>query len=330
MKRVLFLILIALLFISSSYFIIKTFDEYKNYLNIQESEKNLVNFQDMDELLKRVENELSLSSIYMGSDGKSDFNALQIARDKTDEMIQKVTFIKDKTELKSDIRYVRSRVDVISSDYKAIIFDYYQNEISASILKNMKKQAKELFAKSHNLQGYMIAYIDLIKFRNIINKEKSFITYILKQSKKMDKEDLINWDKMIGYQKLFEITNLDELSTSQVKNILKSPMIQDQMFSNRLKVALGANEAQYSISSDEWLKNEDELINIAQEAKMAIYDTLKQKLTDIISSPEKIIIYLAIAIILILILFILIYKLAEQNYERKNIRISDNVLNARH
>ena len=330
MKRVLLLLLIALLFISSSYFIIKTFNEYKNYLNIQKSEKSLVDFLDMDELLKRVENELSLSTIYMGSDGKSDFNALQIARDKTDEMIQKVTFIKDKAELKSDIRYVRSRVDVISTDYKAIIFNYYQDEIGASILKSMKKEAKELFTKSHNLQDYMIAYIDLIKFRNIINKEKSFITYILKQSKKMDKEDLINWDKMIGYQELFEITNLDELSNSQINNILKSPTIKDQVFSNRLKVALGANEAQYSISSDEWLKGEDELINVAQEAKITVFDTLKQKLTDIISSPEKIIIYLAIAIILILILFILIYKLAEQNYERKNIRISDNVLNARH
>ncbi len=329
-KRVFVLILILLLALFSGYFIYKSFDEYSNYLTIKNIDKNLKNFEEMDRLLTKIENELSLSSIYIASGGKSDFNSLQIARDNSDNMIENALFLKDKVKLKNDLRYARSRVDVISLDYKSIIFDYYQDEIAKTVINDMKQSAKELFLEFNDLKSYIDSYIKLSELKNSLNQEKSFITYILKQSKKMDKDDLVIWDRMIEYQESFTINSIDNDLNKEVKRYLNRVDIKDKIFENRVKVALGATKGEYSLSSNDWLKDQERAIDIVQHAKSVVYEHLKEELTKIISTPEKIIIYVAITLILILILFILIYKLAEKDYEKKSIQISNDVLRARH
>ena len=80
MKRVIFSIFTILLIVSSGYFIYKSYAEYKNYQTIQNSEQNIKILKNLDGVLRQIENELTLSALYLASDGKTDFNVLQNAR----------------------------------------------------------------------------------------------------------------------------------------------------------------------------------------------------------------------------------------------------------
>jgi len=326
MKKTILYILIILITALSGYFIYKSFLAYKGYQIVQKSEKYIIFVENLNTILQQIEQEHSSSAMYLGYQGKIDFTDLETIRERTDNTIDKTTlfiqnhptfspYLQNLEKLSENLQYVRSRVDVISSDYISILFDYYQDDISASFLNDIKNITEKLSLELDDLKEYLYAYKNFIEFRNNTNKEKSFISFILSASKKMDKEDLILWDDILKNAMIPSFDHLDNKTIKDIETILQPNNFSQLNFNMRVETAKGATSGNYSISVTQWLKSMDEKIKKVKLCEQIIYEYLRKNATGIISSPKEIIFNVSISLFLI---FLLILLLIFSNKNQRN------------
>ncbi len=291
----LFLFLITtIITLLSGFFIYQSYLSYKSYQIAQNADVYLPYIKNTNEVLKKIEQECALSAFYLAKDAKVDFSQMQSSRDETDNAIKNSTkFIEKSPKFLSNLQYVRSRVDVASSDYKDIIFTYYQNELSNTLLKEIDENIKELSFGVSNLKQQLNRYNTLITKRNNISKEKSFITYILTTSKKMDKEDMNFWDKMLSK-----------------KEIDKSSL------NDRVSVTKGITSGNYEIDLKSWLENSNRRIIGVMDNEEKVYNFLISKVINKTSAPQTLIYNVALSLLLLSFLYYL-FRLQKINSIKK-------------
>jgi len=294
------LILVIVVAVSSIYFIYKSYNAYKDYKIIQKSEKNVLFIQNLNTIIRKIEQEQSSSAVYLGYGGKTDFNQLEVIRNSTDLAINNTKqFIQNNPKfsvyeqnlnsLLNSLQYVRSRVDVVSSDYKSILFEYYQDEISKPILNIIQNNLQELASGLHELKNYISVYLDFINFRNSINKEKSFISFLLAQSKKMNNQDLVLWDKIIEEQIIPIYNTLDTKTITKIQTHIDTQKFAQSSFKTRVEIAKGVLNGDYTLNSTQWLYEMDKKTKNVIQSEQAIYKTLRNKTDNINISPNEII-----------------------------------------
>lgn len=336
-KKILFLTLLVLILFFSGYFLYKSYTAYQNYQIAKESEKYTLFIKNLNTALKKVEQESSLSALYLGTKGDLNFNQLKNIREKTDNSVRDIIkFIKNNPKFSSynenivrlpkNLQYVRSRVDVLSQDYKDILFTYYQNEISNSLLNVIEDSANKLSFGVTSLKKYLISYVEFVKFRNSIEKEKSFITFIITLPKKMDRDDLVLWDKMLAQEIIPKFNNLNSKTTKTIRQKLQPEKFFQLNFNIRVDIAKGANRGYYSTDISRWLEDMDEKIKRVEKSEDIIFKYLKDKTSNIEFSPKKIILYISFSLsLLFLLLSLLSMKKSNKNrkIDIKNISIDD-------
>ncbi len=326
----LFLILVAVL---AGYYIYKSYSAYKSYQVIQKSEKYMLYIENLNEVLQNIEQERSFSAVYLGYKGKVEFSKLNTLREDTDKMIINLeefiqnnptfsTYRQKLTKLSHNLQYARSRVDVISPDYSSIFFDYYQNEISTSLLNEIGDSIKELSLSTEGLKKYITSYIQFVKFRNNINMEKSFISFILSNSKKMDKQDLLFWNNMLNDNTIARYDNLDKKTITNIDNILQPNNFLKLSFTTRADVAKGITDGNYPISLTNWIQSEDENIKRVKLTEDILYSYITKIMNNIILSPKNIIFNLSIVSFLVFLFLLLLFlgRNKKVSKNKKNIK----------
>lgn len=320
MKKIINKVILFILIILIGYFTYKSYSAYKSYQVIQKSEKYTVFIKNLNTILRQIEQERSFSAMYLGYEGKTDFNHLETMREKTDSVIGKTTlfiqnnsifsaYLESLTKLSDNLQYVRSRVDVVSSDYKSILFDYYQDEISSTVLNEIKNSAEKLSLELQDLKKYFFAYIDFIEFRNIIDKERSFIAFILSQSKKMNSSDLVLWDAVLAQEIVPAFDTLDSKIAGGIQAAVQPENFLELSFKMRVEIAKGASSGHYAIGVSRWLESVDEKIKRVELGEQIIYKYLRKEIDNIILSPKEIILNVAVLLFLMfLFLFLLFFK----------------------
>ncbi len=335
-KKILFFTLILLITSLSGYFFYKSYIAYQNYQIAKESEKYTLFIKNINIVLIKIEQESSLNALYLGTEGNLNFNQLEDMREKTDNAIKNITtlikknskfsqYSEDIVKLSKNLQYARSRVDVLSPDYKDILFVYYQDEIFNSLLNIIKNSANELSFGVESLKKHLFTYVEFINFRNNIEKEKSFITFIISQSKKMDKLDLMLWDKIIAQEIIPNFTNLDEKTTKAIKTKLQLKSFYNLIFKMRVDIAKGANKGNYFTSIDIWHKNINEKIRRVKQSEQLIFKYLKDKSNNIVSSPKEIILYAFVSLFLIFLLLSILSIKKSKNSKITRKKIIKNI-----
>ena len=296
-KNTLFFIFITIITLLSLFFIYQSYISYKSYKIAQNADIYLPHIKNTDELLNKIEQECALSAFYLAKNAKVDFSQIQIGRDETDKAIKKADkFIKESPKFLKDLQYVRSRVDVASSDYKDIIFTYYKNELSNPLLKEIDTNIQELSFGVEELKTKLQNYNKLINKRNNISREKSFITYILVTSKKMDNQDMNLWDKILAKKAL------DESSSSDM-----------------IAIAQGITTGNYNIDIKTWLENSNNKIIQVLDNQEKVYNSLYSKIKTKKSSPQTLLFNLIITLFLLYILFTLL-----KSHKKSTVKKSSN------
>ena len=104
----------------------------------------------------RIEVDTALAKVYEFSNANKSFNTYQ----------KRFSFVSD------NLKYVRTRVDTLSSDYKNIFFKIYHTDIFESLLGAMKMAtARET---SPEIKGYLATYIDFAKLKENIQLENAY------------------------------------------------------------------------------------------------------------------------------------------------------------
>jgi hypothetical protein len=323
------IILLIALILFGSFFMYKSYDSYKRYKIIQKSERSINLIKELNTIIKTIEKEQSFSAVYLGYNGKIDFDQLETIRKLTDSTINNTKiFIQNNpiftsyeqklTTLSNSLQYVRSRVDVVNSDYKSILFEYYQNEIIKPILEIIKENLQELALGLSEQKSYIYTYLDFIDFASNINREKSLIAYLLANSKKMSNQDLVLWDKIIEEQTNPLYSDLDIKTVTKLHKEIDSQAFEQSNFKTRVEISKGILNGVYTINSTQWLNTMDKKLKKVIKCENIIYDIIKEKTSNIKVSPKETIINVAIALLSLFLLLYLIFAIKKEKKAKKN------------
>ena len=252
-----FILLIVLVMTVLGVLSYNAFTSYIQYKKAQTSTKNTNFIKTFDVLIDRITNEKLLSAIYMGAEGKMGFDTLKNSRATVDNAISDTyTFLEDNKAfikytkrleyIQENLKYVRTKIDTLSSDNKNIFFDTYHTKIFASLAGGMRIAiAKE---DSAEMQEYFSSFIDFIELKENNQLENTFIIHFLSAAKKMSNDDLIMWDSFLIDNTLPKFDKLNSRGLVSKLNALMTQEAYEKIgFDERIIVLYGSTSGKYPI-----------------------------------------------------------------------------------
>jgi hypothetical protein len=152
---------------------------------------------------------------------------------------------------------------------------------------------------SGNIEKDLSNYIAFARLRENNELERSFIAFILSQSKKMSDHDLLLWDSILAND------TLPKINDNRLNSALKVETFNKIGFNQRVEILLGSLSGNYTITTKEWgdeLKKKSARLHLVQN--IILLDA-KNKILDIISSKKEVVIQYAYIALFFLILFFL-------------------------
>ena len=292
MRRDLFLPLISASIFSFLIFLYLGYISYKNYIAykvLQHSDSYISTLYNVDNLLKRIEDERMLSAKYLGSTGEFSFKKLKEARKQSDMMLERFDkFTKDNPQFKKDLSYVRSKVDILSDNIKEIFDEYYQKLLSQKLLGVMKNSIEQL-SHIEGLNSNLEPYQRIVEYKNRLNKNSSIIAYFSYKDQKATDDKLSILDKaLMSIEPPFDIKQKDDF-------LLKAKLIN--------KAVLGEG----SFSYEEWQKRENPLFSLANQMKRESFLKAERFLSTVKIDPNTLI-YKVFASIIFLFLSLYLFR----------------------
>ena len=308
------LVVISIAFVLFYYLLIY----YKGYIDKRESLNNIKLIEKIDLVIERIDKEKLYSAVYLGSADRRELNKVKVYRELVDLNIKeiisnisqnnRVSHNKDMVKkIFKKINYTRSQVDILSSNYRGVIFENYFLKITKPLIELLKKVGDGNSMQSSSKFYY---YLQLHNLRENINMEMIFISYILSGSKKMSEHDLSLWDKLIKddiipnfYTKMDDVITIAKLhETINTKNF---STITDSL---RAKIFINSMSGRYNILIKNWIKRNIEKIDKVHEAQELLLSKIKDELsTKLQMLKEKVTLFLLISIANLILLSILIY-----------------------
>ena len=182
LRNVVYIITFTVAILSISFFSYKEYSVYQEYQNIKNQNQYYYHFNDLNRLLKNIEDERLLSSIYLSTSLR--FDELQEKRLEVNRLLNESIL-----PISRAVVTVRHKIDKHNIGYREMISDFYEKKIIEPIF--IKMQELSLSNAEQNI-------LMLAKLRNNIGLEDSFLAFILLKSKAMQSSDLKFWDNIIA------------------------------------------------------------------------------------------------------------------------------------
>jgi len=305
----LILVIIAILAALSYY----TYTAYTEYENKQSSIGKIDFLKKLDSALNSIEKERIYSAIYMGTSGKADFSKINTFRNNADTALVDIKqFLTNGSSLHlykkyiqnmgEKLKYVRSRVDTLSPDYKDILHDNYSSKISSVIISTIKKVSQE------SSNDYLNYYVKFSEFNENSNMEKAFVAFMLSGSRVMGNEDLLLWDKLLDKHTLPEFNSLKDVDTLASLNKLFSPQKFNQIGLNERALILSdAMDGDYSVSATDWFDLFERKSKKVRSAQSLLLENAQKELHKSVAlKKENLTKYLVAILFFVLLLIILL------------------------
>ena len=226
-----FILLIALVIAVFAFLSYYSFTSYSEYTSTKRSTQNIHFVEILDNTLSKIEKERFDSAIYMATSKDSAFKKVKKSRDVVDNSIVEISkfievnkiyrrYEKRLQFVKENLKYVRTKVDTLSSDYKNIFFEMYHTKIVESLKGTMKLIGSQEL--SSEMKAYYNTYTDFVWLRENVQLENTGISFILNASKKMTNEDLIVWDSLLLNESLPKYKTLKNRSVISKLHALMS------------------------------------------------------------------------------------------------------------
>ena len=187
-NKSIFTVLIWVLLAVLGYLSYHSYLSYMTYSSTQKSTKNIYVVEKLDTVLDGLAKERLYSAIYMAANGKDGFEKVKELRVLVDTSIDEMDqYIKSNRQFKiyasrmvsvrKNLKYVRSRVDTLSSEYQNIFFAVYHEKIFKSLLGMMKIVASAETEKV--MKDYLGTFIDYTILKENTALENTGIFFIL-------------------------------------------------------------------------------------------------------------------------------------------------------
>jgi len=236
---------------------------FQKYLAYNGLEKVLHKREILDSsnnLLRALEKERLKSSLYLTNPNEKTLKKLNAQRKRVNLKIQKNKELNLDNEIKALLN-IRANVDNRSLHYHQIIFDAFHTKIINSIIVNMKKL--QLFPDENN-------ELQLIRLRENINMEDSFLAFILNQNNKMKNNDILFWEQILNLRQLPIFSSIeDETLLSNIEDIYGINNFTKIAEKNRVELFISAKNGNYPITFQEWfIKTSEQQNKISRIQKL--------------------------------------------------------------
>ncbi len=286
MKRTTQLLIVIAIFLSL-FFGYRSFQAYKNYQIIRQSDIYVSLLGNLQNSIRTLENERLSTARYLGYKGNTDFQKLALIRQKSDTALNELfAYLNANEQLKSlkekfsdiheDLRYVRSRVDVVNDDYKTILIDYYQSKIISPLLESLRHWVKKLSAGIETIAPYFKTYQSFVDFRDTQNREQSFIAFKLAAQQEMSMSDLMIWEQILETE---TVPDISPLSQKPIYHLLEKTYRKEDLTQRltrlRRSVLRGSNNGNYMLQSPSRVAQIRQNIKAVDEAQQTLFDYIK-------------------------------------------------------
>jgi len=301
--------------------------------NKEKSLTNILLIEKINYIINKVENERIYSAIYLGKAEKIRKNQVNSFRKIVDQEIEEtLLFFKNKsnfshqkellTKISIALNAIRETIDLRNRSYQISLFDNYENKIIRPLNRIIQKFDKN-FSEEYAIE--LTLFKQLIKIKNNLNTETSFIAFILSQSKKMSHtelhlwENLINHDNTPNFQSLRNIQmikelyeTIDPLYFSNIKNHERAEIFNDSL------------SGDYSLSIEKWLNVSTSKINKINVAQKILFINIKSSLNKEIDELEELIINVILYSIFFFLLILMLIYLA-YNIRRNSLYLTETL-----
>ena len=312
-----FLILVVLVvLVGASYY---TYESYKTYESRQKGTQNIHFVEQLDSTLDAIATERLYSAIYMGAEGKKGFDKVKEARVNVDNALSEIrqyieknrvfnTYLKRLKAAKENLKYVRTRVDTLSSEYESIFYEVYHQKIFNSLIGAMKIVGAT--DPSAAMKSYLGTYVDFTVLKENTQLENTGIFFILSASKKMSDQNLQLWDSLLMHDTFPKFTSLKNRSVVSKLNALLTP----EQFSKigakeRALILYGAYSGKYDIATNEWFSQVAKKMKYIDLSQGILSLTAKNEAKDSLASSKEEMTQYAIGtgltFLLLLVLFVI-------------------------
>ena len=318
-----FILLIASVIVILGTFSYYAFISYVEYEATQKSTKSTYFIKTLDSVLDKIAKERLYSAIYMGTGGKKGFEKVKEARVIVDNALVEVheftnankafnTYEKRLSYISENLKYVRTRVDTLSSDYKNIFFETYHTKIFESLLSAMKlTTAKET---SLEIKSYLTTFISFATLKENTELENTGIFFVLSGSKKMSNEDLVLWDSILVNDTLPEFHALENRAIIDKLNALITPEEFSKIGSDvRVAILYGSLTGVYPVETTEWFTQVEKKMKYMGLAQSILTSTIDKYISDNVSETKDVMVQYIMgalfALLLLLVLFVIYYNI---------------------
>jgi len=303
-----FLLLISFVLISFGVLGYKAYNAYTQYESTQKSTQHLQFIEILDTLVDGISTERLASAIYMGTKGKKGFEQLEKFRVKTDKYIVQLSVYtnidkKIVDEIKENIKYVRTKVDTLSTDYKNVFFETYHTKIISSLIQNVL-----------NKDVSINIFKDFMILKENIELENVSILYTLTTSKKMSNDDLKMWNRLLIESTIPKFDLLkNKTLISKLTGLLKLEQFSKMDEPIRISILYSALQGIYTIKISEWNSYINKKVHYVKSAQDILVESIKNKINhNVIQTKDtmsKYILATAGIFILLLVLLIVFYNI---------------------
>jgi len=289
---------------------------YLEYEGTQKSTRSTDFIQTVDSMLDKIAKERLYSAIYMGSNGKKGYEKVKEARVAVDSALADMydfnMYEKRFSYITENLKYARTRVDTLSSDYKNIFFETYHTKIFESLVGAMK--LANMKETSSAMKSYLNTFISFSKLKENTQLENTGIFFVLSGAKKMSNEDLILWDSLLVNDTLPEFQTLKNRSVITKLNALITP----EEFKNigadiRVSILYGSLMGVYPVEATQWFTEVEKKMNYIGLAQSVLTSTIDQYIADNVSETKEVMIQYGMGVLfsllLLFVLFVIYYNI---------------------
>jgi signal transduction histidine kinase/CheY-like chemotaxis protein len=297
-----------------SFFIYKTTVSSSEYKQKENTLNHILLIEKIDYLINKIEKEKISSAVYLAMQKETTLDQVNSLRKAVDHEIEKTLMFFNKNSIFSNQKYflkkisnnlisIRQKIDLHSNKD---ILKSYETEVITLLTENINQYEQNF---SHQYHNKLETFKSLITIKNNLNKESSFIAFILSGSKKMTSSDLLIWDKFIkndtnpNFQKLNDKKMLKELY--ETINPLNFSNIKNHERAEIFHYLLRGN---YRLPIERWLNVSASKINKINLAQNILFIDIKSSLIQEISLvTEQTILLLLASIFFFLLILMLLY-----------------------
>jgi len=318
-----FNLLIVVVMAVLAFFSYYTYTSYVEYESTRNSTQSTYFVSEMDNVLDKIAKERLYSAIYMGTEGKTDFNKVKEARVAVDSAIIELntymnankkfkTYSKRLNAASENLKHARTKVDTLSSDYKNVFFEVYHDKIFKSLVGAMKIVSAQ--DASMDMKSYLSTYTSFTELKENTELENTGIFFVLSGSRKMTNEDLVQWDALLVNDTLPEFNALHNKAIISKLNALLTPEEFSKIGSNeRVQILYGAQTGEYSVATNEWFTQVEKKMNYIALAQSVLKSTMDKHTENKVSQSKDIMTEYGVGalftLILLLVLFVIYYNI---------------------